>query len=146
MMRFLMLLASAVLVFGCNDGDDVSPEQAALNLNQAKWANLGLSDYRFTVGRVCFCPVEEEIVVIVNNDEVSSAFFTPSGQMLDNDRVARTRTIDDYFALIQRGIDEEFETLIVTYDPTYGFPESISIDESFMIADEERSFRLRDFQ
>ena len=149
-MKYLLpLLVSAIMLPGCNSDDE--PEvlrigQDALDFNQTKWANANLNAYRFTVDVTCFCVPEEDIVFNVNNDAVTSAFFTPSGVPLNNDRLAHARTIDDYFGLIQEGIDEEFAVLEAEYDPDYGFPTRIYVDRASGIADDEVDYRISDLQ
>ncbi len=149
MKYLLLLLISTAMLLGCNSDDE--PEvfrtaQDALDFNQTKWANANLASYSFTVSTACFCAPEEDIVVSVDNDTVTTAFFTPSGVLLDNSRIAQTRTIDDYFGLIQEGIDAEFAALEAEYDPDYGFPTSIYVDQATGIADDEVNYLISDLQ
>ena len=143
----LLFVAGCISMTGCrNDSESLDPKQIALNENQAKWSNASVSSYRFTISYSCYCPVQESRVITVVDNVVTEAFFTPSGSMIESDEFVDYWIVDDYFGRIQTGIDEEYSVLDVTYDPTYGFPTKIFIDESPAIADEEISYFIRDFQ
>ncbi len=145
-----MRWATAALVFctlllgACNDEGD--PQQEALNENRAKWNDAGVSSYVFQLARSCFCLVEEPIVVTVTNGVVTSAFFTPSGVMLAQDRMASLRTVDGFFGFVQEAIDRDVDELVVSYDATYGFPDDIFVNEGFELADDEISYNITNFQ
>lgn len=149
MKYLLLLLVSATLLSGCNNDDEpeaIRTGQDALDFNQTKWANASLDTYSFIVGTSCFCAPEEDIVINVNNNAVTSAFFTPSGVPLDNSRIVQARTIDDYFGLIQEGIDQEFAELVAEYDPVYGYPTSIYVNQYAGLADAGVSYSISDLQ
>lgn len=46
--------------------------------------------------------------------------------------------MDKWFDHLKRFIDLPADTIIVTYDPVFGYPNAVSIDEIIMIADEEQ--------
>jgi hypothetical protein len=53
--------------------------------------------------------------------------------------------MDEWFDHLKRFIDQPADEIIVTYDPVFGYPKSVSIDEDFRIADEEQSWSILDF-
>lgn len=140
---FLLVL----LLSACgSDGNDPSPEQAALNQNRDTWNAAAITDYVFTYSTTCFCAPEESIVITVVNNTITDAFFTPSGMALSPDRVSNLRTVDEFFALVQESIDAQVAVLTVNYNSIYGYPESIFIDQSTSIADEEISYGISNLQ
>ena len=55
-------------------------------------------------------------------------------------------SVDDLFKQIDEAISNGAEKVQVEYDPQFGFPTSIYIDRSSMIADEESSIKVSNFQ
>ncbi len=152
-MRSMLIMMSVFLLLGCNSDDEPVNEpdvpltgQKALDVNQTKWADANLTTYTFVVASSCFCVPEENIVVNVVDDAVASAFFSPSGVLLDDVRLAETLTIDGYFGLIQQGIDGEFAQVDVEYNADFGFPTRLYIDRSEGIADDEVEYQIGSLQ
>ena len=147
-MRCLIITALALTVVACNDNDgaDVSPEQQALDSNQTLWSNQGFTHYQYTYSVGCFCLPEENIVVVVEDNVVTDAFYTPSGLALTEERKARLLIVEELFAIVQDAIDSEADELRVEYDGTRGFPTTIDIDYSHTIADDEILRRISNFQ
>jgi hypothetical protein len=54
--------------------------------------------------------------------------------------------VEGLFALVQRAIDENAETLTVEYDPVLGYPKAIGIDYRKQIADDEFTVLLSSFE
>lgn len=154
MRHLYWLLMGAVFLTACNDNNENQPisvveektAQQDLDANQAKWANANLTSYTYAYELLCFCPPEGTIVVNVQNSVVVSAFFSPSGVVLSPGRLAQQRTIDEFFGFIQTGLDESYEKMDVVYNDQYGFPESLDVDVSTAIADDEAVYNIGSFQ
>ncbi len=116
--------------------------------NYKKWQNARIRDYSFTFQRTCFCPREitRPVDLDIRNGKVNSASFSDTGEPLPQIASTNRVTIDDMFKAIEKGLDNNAEVVKVNYDPTYGYPTSIFIDQSTFIADEEMSFTINNFQ
>ncbi|MFT5104917.1 MAG: hypothetical protein ACI9UA_000535, partial [Pseudoalteromonas tetraodonis] len=79
--------------------------------------------------------------VTVSNNQVTS-FETIFTNLFEP---PEPRTMDEWFDHLKRFIDQPADQIIVTYDPVFGYPNSVSIDEDFRIADEEQSWSILDF-
>lgn len=73
---------------------------------------------------------------VTSSETIFSDFF----------EVPEPKTIDDWFDQLKRFIDQKAEVIVVSYDPVFGYPKSVSIDESLLIADEEQSWSILDFR
>ena len=154
-MRHLYLLVmGAVFLTGCNENNEnqrvpVVTEKTAqqeLDANQTKWANANLSSYTYAYEVLCFCAPEGNIVVNVRNGEVVSAFFSPSGVLLSPERLTQERTMDEFFGFIQTGLDEPYAKMDVVYNEQFGFPESLDVDLSTGLADDEAFYNIGSLQ
>ena len=72
---------------------------------------------------------------VASFETLSTNFFEPP----------EPKTVDEWFDHLKRFIDQPADEIIVTYDPVFGYPKSVSIDEDFRIADEEQSWSILDF-
>ena len=105
------------------------------------WRNAGINSYSMEVywGVSWFF---WDGNVTVRNKQVISAetnitnFFEP---------LPEPRTIDDWFDVLKRAIDQKAERIAVTYDKVFGFPADVYIDISSMIADEEQGWTISNF-
>ena len=55
------------------------------------------------------------------------------------------RTIDDWFAVLKRNIDNKAHCIDVTYDETFGYPKTAFIDVDLRMADEEQGWSILKF-
>jgi len=117
-----------------------------LNRNRALWSEAAISNYQYTYRRSCFCPEQEDVVVLVADGAVSEAFYSLSGTYLTDEELAYIYTIDELFDIIQEAITAHVTYLYTTYHSELGYPENIYIDRSSQIADEEMGHYVMDFQ
>lgn len=115
---------------------------------QALWKQKQPAHYAYTLQRSCFCPPEfnKPIEVRVFRGLVQQATLLPEGKPLPADRKQDALTVEGLFKIIQDALDSNAESVNVKYDPQFGFPTSISIDRSRMIADEEINLSASDFK
>ncbi|MGI9099249.1 MAG: DUF6174 domain-containing protein [Solirubrobacteraceae bacterium] len=110
--------------------------QQQLDGARQRWQAAHISDYHYTVERVCFCvPSFRGPATIVVRDD---APLDPPASFED------VATIPKLHAIVQQAIDDRVERLGVTYD-ALGVPQSISIDPRLMIADDEITYRITGF-
>ena len=106
--------------------------------------------YGFTYSRTCFCwplsvlgPNNVMVTMEGTVDDVMSQF----GEPIEEDVKNGVPTIDELFQKIQDAITSGVpdKSIKVTFDPTYGYPSSISIDYDVMVADDEYIFDITHF-
>ena len=134
---------------GCRHVDDTpeqNTQQLELNKNRTLWSEAAISNYQYTYRRSCFCPPQDDVVVLVTAGMVSEAFYTPSGTYLADDELTYIYTIEELFDTIQEAINTRVAYLQTTYNSELGYPEDIFIDRSSQIADEEMGYHILDFQ
>jgi len=138
----------AALISGCNhsENESINQSQASLDSNISLWGDSGISSYRYEYRRLCFCPPQENVVVVVEAGLVSEAFYTPSGIYLTEEERKRLFTIEGLFNVIQNAISSNVASLNVTYNIDYGYPERVAIDFVEAMADEEVTHVITEFQ
>lgn len=119
-----------------------------LEKNRKLWESQGIDDYSFTLQRSCFCRGDDRrpIHIQVRDGKVVAAKFADTGEPLPPSMDYAKKTIPDLFNEVAQAIKEKAARLEVSYDPTYGFPTSIFIDRSELIADEEIGYSVSNFQ
>lgn len=141
----VLLLSGIVAASACG-----SPGDSDLERNEKLWQSQNLTSYDFTLTRQCFCPEEWRgpVNVSVRNGTVTSVTYTSSGQTAEPDRFGDVDTINELFDVIRDAYEgrntfnEKAETVNVTYHPELGYPLTIYIDVSTMIADEEQGYTI----
>ena len=110
--------------------------QQQLNAAIQRWQTAQISNYHYTVERVCFCApsFRGPVTIVVRNDK-------PQGTPAGFEDVA---TVPLLHAIVQKAIDDNVDRLGVVYDRR-GVPLSIAIDRSVMIADDEITYRVSGF-
>jgi len=119
-----------------------TPEQEALDAAMELWDTQGLTRYVIGYQNRCFCSpeytarllidVREGVVTGVRKrDERNGSVLAEVAESVP--------TVDGIFDTIQQGINLNAPVVSVEYDPIYGYPTSMYIDYSELIADEEAS-------
>lgn len=136
-----------------NSGSTSSTPQQQLDANRQKWDSLGISDYSFTLQRSCFCTPDSTrpINIQVRGGSVTSARYADTGELIPDDRQTNKQSIynmnaDGVFNLVQQGIKSGAAQVDAKYDPKYGLPTSIYIDQNLQMADEEVGYTISNFQ
>ncbi|WP_455209550.1 DUF6174 domain-containing protein [Kaarinaea lacus] len=126
----------------------VNQDQVQLDENKLLWQQANITDYQYTYRIGCFCPYQEDIVVVVNAGVVVEARFTPSGTPLTSVEIQANnlKTIEQLFDVVQSEIDRPAAQLTVTYNATLGYAELISVDPVALVVDEEYAISVLDFQ
>ena len=114
-------------------------------------AYAGPADYAYTLTVSCFCVPLGPLRVTVYEDAVVdvTALDPPKGAEDDPRFQERAEnaalTLAELTALAERAV-READDVRVEYDPVYGFPTSLSIDWSALIADEEVAYTVSDYE
>ncbi len=119
--------------------------QSQLDINRKKWESEMVSSYNFSFQWSCFCLPDyvAQVNITVRENRIHGAAFV-EGDIPIPLEVAkeRYRTMEGLFNLLQSAIDENAETISVTYHPELGYPTEVWIDYDERIADEERGFTI----
>ena len=135
-------ILAVLLLAACTQTAPVSQSGAgpeSLDAARALWADAGFADYQMTLTRSCFCPEDFRgpFAVSVEDETVTEVEF--QGRDLSTDRAL---TVEALFDLLQDAYDQGAARVDVTYHPTLGYPMSLYIDVSEMMADEEVGYTV----
>lgn len=143
----LLILINAAGLVSCGDVSEIEPVTNSLELNYSRWKKLGIDSYIITQQRMCFC-VEggTKMLVVVNDNKIVSVIDSTTSKQIPQERWQQYKTIDQLFetAFIVR--DSKPARFDLRFDETYSFPNSIWIDPSFQIADEEYGYISNNFR
>lgn len=145
----VLILAVGAVWFLLSDAtSEMTLNEVAADTPAAVWAAQGIDDYRYTVQVSCFCLVEatRPVVVQVKDGQAISLTYADDGTAADPALFERYDSIDKIFAIIGEAEAQEPARLDVTYDEATGVPQSIAIDISEQIADEELYLEIRGFE
>lgn len=112
-----------------------------LEANASRWADAGITDYRFTIEMRCFCPPRAPADVVVANGVPTS--ITRDGQPVSEDDVVAA-TVPDLFRVAREAAQGDWVT--ITYDPETGVPLRIDADPARNADDEEYSIIVSGFE
>ncbi len=123
------------------------PARQNYESNLQKWQDSDISNYSFTLQRNCFClpDATRPVNIEVENGKVKSATFADTGEPLPASFDYNSLSVDDLFKQVGDELDSGAEQVDVKYDSVYGYPTSIFINQSDLIADEEVGFSISNF-
>ncbi|MBU0655838.1 MAG: hypothetical protein KJ914_12030 [Gammaproteobacteria bacterium] len=126
----------------------VSDTQSKLRSAQAKWRLKQPTGYSYTLQRNCFCPPDhlKPVDIRVYNGLVQEATMRPFSVPLPPERRSEALAVEGLFALVQDAIDRNASTIVVNYEPYYGYPVNITVDYATNIADEELALTASNFR
>ena len=127
---------------GAPANDEPAQSPAAL------WESQAIDDYHYTLQVGCFCLVDvtRPVIVEVKDGQVASITYAEDGTAADPALFERYDSIDKLFAIINEAEAQEPARLDVTYDEATGVPQSVVIDISEQMADEELYLEVSDFE
>lgn len=124
------------------DTVELAPEFAALKSAKLKWQRREPSAYAYSVDRDCVCPekVRETYVVIVQDGTTRSELKYDA-----NTRPPEPLDIHAIFELLEDAL-RNADSVSVTYDTEYGFPDNLRIDWRSQAPDDEQAFYIRELR
>jgi len=149
-MKRLILFTILVLLVLAAAGCGNFQQGRALSRNRALWVSQDISHYRFQLQVGCFCAFMDlmPLSVEVRDGQVVSLLDAsgrpvPAGRL---EMLERYAGIDKLFELVDQAISGKADEVLVTYDPTYGFPSQVSIDYIKLAVDDELGLQVRNFE
>jgi hypothetical protein len=88
--------------------------------------SYGFHDYTIDQVRMCFCPeVGDAMRITVRSDTIASVVRISDGSTMSYPVTTYYLTVDSLFGIIRNpGTD----SLVVTYNETYGYPETLDVN------------------
>ncbi|HSL43072.1 MAG TPA: DUF6174 domain-containing protein [Anaerolineales bacterium] len=149
-MKKLIFIVMTLVLAGCAAMGSAMGSQSEVEQNKEKWQDAGISHYRYNLFISCFCVFVENmpLVIEVQDGEVVSMEYQ-NGNEIDPSLLElfeKYATIDRIFAEVEAGLNGAADNVVVTYDPTYGFPTEVTIDVEEQAADDELYLTISDFE
>jgi hypothetical protein len=144
------LLICAVLFVACDEGalptvpTAGTPEQQLAGA-RARWSALRVANYEFTGQLSCFCPPDVRTPSTFRVSQGVGVIVTPLPDAART-TLERFRTIEHLFGEIQSALERQPYALAVDYDPAFGYPRSVQVDQRRELVDEEWAFTVTDFR
>ena len=125
--------------------------ESTFQRNKDKWESQNIDHYRFTLVVGCFCPFAgaevtyEVLNGLVVNETVKPAPERPDDPTRISDFYQPYNTIGKVFDYVEQSEKEADETT-TQYEPSYGFPSSVTVDRIKQAADDEMYLTLSNFE
>ena len=145
MKKFLLVVLTLILA-ACSAGG------SEFSRNREKWQDANITHYRMELNISCFCAFRDQmpLTVEVRDGQIVSMAAADGTLVLDTDPnyefFAPHATIDLLFAELDAALNDGADSVTVTYDATYGFPNEIAIDFDQQMADEEMYYSISGFE
>lgn len=118
--------------------------------SRAKWdaATSDGQSVSYTAQNSCFCPPDytRPMNITEQNGKIVDATYADTGEAVPNYIRDGLLTMNERFDQLQDAYLSGAERIDASYDPQLGYPSSVYIDQSFMIADEEISYTIKDLE
>jgi len=125
--------------------------KSELQQNREKWEAQNIDHYRYSVVVTCFCIFAgAEVTYEVQNGQVVDQTIQPHpDRQIDPTEISgfyqEYNTIEKVFDYLEKASNEADE-VTVQYDPTYGFPAEISVDNIKEAIDDEIYLSLNNLE
>ena len=142
----LILLASSVplMHWFVSEG-----REASFSDGFRAWTDLAITDYDMTIHKACECPPPAGIPihVVVRDGRVVQAKIAEGPGAGDPVELRDIPgTIPMLFDTVRAAIDDDPDTLEISYDADYGFPRQIRIDRRKAYSDDETRYAVISFR
>ncbi|UCC17087.1 MAG: hypothetical protein JSU58_00605 [Dehalococcoidales bacterium] len=141
----IMVLLTVLAAISCTGS---VPQE--LTNNEKLWKDQELKDYDFTLERQCFCPEDWRgpVNIEVRNGTAVSVTYQSDGTVVTEGKFDDVDTIDKLFTLLKNAFagkgdfEQKADSVDVTYDGQMGYPATLYIDVSQLMADEEQGYTV----
>ena len=138
----LVTLLACIAVVACRDTTGPVHDLAEA---KARWRQTRPQAYQFTYSVSCFCGLAGPVVIEVRGDSVISRRVLATGTPVYPNAIVPSTTIDGLFAILDSALARHPDRFDATYDRTYGYPTSVSIDYYTNAADDEVYYSVLQF-
>ena len=91
-----------------------------------RWRSYGLHEYSIDQARMCFClQGGQEMRITVRSDTIASVINLSDGSTVSYPISKYYLTVDSLFGIIR---NSRTDSLVITYNETYGYPETLDIN------------------
>jgi hypothetical protein len=138
------IIAFTAATLSLSSCDGVTSPRSDLEQARTRWAERGPSSYSITVARSCFCAIEsiQPVIVTVADGLIVSRIYLSSLDTVPAEIAAAYPDVPQLFDIIDAAIDQGAAHVDVTYDPDFGYPTHVFIDQAANTADDEIVYEL----
>ena len=146
-MKKIVLITLALLLTACSGNI-----KSEFDRNQEKWQNAHVSHYRYSLFVGCFCPFTEKMPLNIEVKDGDMLLMTyADGTLISTtdpefEFFARYGTMERLFSELETDLAGAADEVTVSYDPTYGFPQTADIDVIKEAVDDELSLTVSGFE
>ena len=111
-----------LLLLACSRPEDAGDR---LERNRLKWKAIKPPAFAYTVQRICECEEKDSgpFAVLAGRDSVPSVKRVEyTGDTIEVGERRQAYSIDSFFAETRKLMGTRYDTLLLEFDPTYGFP------------------------
>ncbi|TXH69779.1 MAG: hypothetical protein E6Q85_08310 [Thiothrix sp.] len=116
--------------------------------SRAKWdaATSDAQSVSYTAQNSCFCPPDytRPMNITEQNGKIIDATYADTGEAVPSYIRDGLLTMDERFEQLEQAYLSGADRIDVSYDARLGYPSSVYVDQSFMMADEELSYTIKD--
>ena len=146
-MKKIILLALVFILSACSFSSTNE-----IKANQDKWIKSGITHYRFELSIGCFCAFRDKmpLLIEVKDGEVVSMTYGDGSPVPADDANLEFfngfSTVDRLFQYLQSDAAKKADEVKVDYEPTYGYPIMVSIDQIKAAMDDEYGITISNFE
>jgi hypothetical protein len=119
--KILIVIVSCIL-FSCEELTNIPYSATSYEL----WRSYNIHDYTIEQVRYCFCPdAGEKVKVTVRSDSVYAVMRLSDSAIIPYPTSKLYLSVDSLFGVIQ---NSKGDSLVVTYDSKYGYPNKLDIN------------------
>ncbi|MEZ4585185.1 MAG: DUF6174 domain-containing protein [Gemmatimonadales bacterium] len=142
------IVGLAIVLAGLGCGSTISPSEDQLRAAEQRWADTGPASYSMVITRSSLVGTSFAAKVTVANGLVTDrTFLDPDGNPtvpVPASQVADYPDVPGLFTLVRRAFDEA-QSANVSFDATYGFPNSIVINYDRVTIEDDITIAVTQF-
>jgi Family of unknown function (DUF6174) len=148
-LKRLTIFVLLIALTACSAALVPTPAGSPLAENRQKWEAQHITHYRFSLSVGCFCAFRDKmpLTIEVQDGQVVSMVDKDSQAVTDfKDTFAQYDSIENLFNALDSAQNGGAEKVTAEYNPDHGYPQSIFIDGSTQVADDEMNLSVSSFE